>query len=186
MRRALIIAAVVVIAGLAARTALPETAVAPVVAERQASMKAIANAAKTISGIFDGKVAYDAAAFKAAAETIRRRSGNAMVDEFPPNSLGEPSAAKADIGQSREEFAALARHLESLAAALSDAADKAPDGISQAMRMKPGMAMGSSLLGKRAGSAAETDPSKIPAEHVFHLILQDCTNCHAKFRDKRQ
>lgn len=149
-------------------------------------MKAIANAAKTISGIFDGKVAYDAAAFKEAAETIRQRSGNAMVDEFPAGSLGEPSAAKVEIGLSREEFAALARHLESLATALSDAADDAPDGITEAMRMKPGMTMGSSLLGKRAGGAAEDDPSKMPAEHVFHLMLQDCTNCHAKFREKRQ
>jgi cytochrome c556 len=186
VRRVPVIAAVVVIAGLAAGTAFPETAVAPVVAERQASMKAMASAAKTISEIFAGKVAYDAAAFKAAAETIRRRSGSAMVDEFPAGSFGEPSAAKADIGQSREEFAALARHLESLAAALSDAADDAPDGITQAMRMKPGTAMGSSLLGKRAGGAAEDDPSKMPAEHVFHLMLQDCTNCHAKFREKRQ
>ncbi|RWL09475.1 cytochrome c [Mesorhizobium sp.] len=186
MRRVPIIAAVLVIAGIAAGTALPKTAVAPVVAERQASMKAMASAAKTISEIFAGKVAYDAAAFKAATETIRRRSGSAMVDAFPADSLGEPSDAKADIGQSREEFAALARHLESLAAALSDAADKAPDGITQAMRMKPGMAMGSSLLGKRAGGAAEDDPSKMPAEHLFHLMLQDCTNCHAKFREKQQ
>jgi cytochrome c556 len=185
VRRAPVIAAVLVTAGLAARTALPETAVAPVVAKRQASMKAMANAAKTISGIFDGKLAYDAVAFKEAAETIRRRSGNAMVDEFPAGSLGEPSAAKAEI-EPREEFAVIAGHLESLATALSDAADDAPDGITEAMRMKPGMAMGSSLLGKRAGGTADADPSKMPAEHLFHLMLQDCTNCHAKFREKRQ
>jgi cytochrome c556 len=54
------------------------------------------------------------------------------------------------------------------------------------MRMAPGTAMGSSLLGKRAGGAADADPSKLPAEHVFHLMRQDCTNCHAKFREKRQ
>jgi cytochrome c556 len=186
VRRVPVIAAVLVIAGLAARTALPETAVNPVVAGRQASMKEMASAAKTISRIFDGKLAYDAAAFKAAAETIRRRSGGAMVDEFPAGSFGAPSAAKAGIERSHEEFAELARHLESLAAALSDAADDAPDGITEAMRMRPGMAMGSSLLGKRAGGAAEADPSKMPAEHLFHLMLQDCTTCHAKFREKQQ
>ncbi|RJT27251.1 cytochrome c [Mesorhizobium waimense] len=186
MRRVPVIAAVIVITGLAARTALPETAVSPVVAERQASMKAMANAAKTISGIFDGKLPYDAAAFKAAAETIRQRSGGAMVDEFPAGSLGAPSAAKVEVDQFREEFAALAHHLESLAAALSSAADNAPNGITESMRMKSGMAMGSSLLGKRAGGTAAADPSKMPAEHVFHLMLQDCTNCHAKFREKRQ
>jgi cytochrome c556 len=166
--------------------AFSKNAVDPVVPKRQDSMKAMANAAKTISGIFEGKLAYDAAAFKAAAEDIRRRSGSAMVDEFPAGSLGPPSAAKAEIGQSREEFAALARHLESLAAALSSAADRAPDGITESMRMAPGTAMGSSLLGKRAGGAADADPSKLPAEHVFHLMRQDCTNCHAKFREKRQ
>jgi cytochrome c556 len=173
-------------AGIAAGAAFSENALDPVVAKRQDSMEAMANAAKTISGIFDGKLAYDAAAFKEAAETIRRRSGSAMVDEFPSGSLGTPSAAKAEIDQSREEFAALARHLESLAAVLSSAADRAPDGITESMRMTPGMAMGSSLLGKRAGGAADADPSKMPAEHVFHLMLQNCTNCHAKFREKRQ
>jgi hypothetical protein len=81
----------------------------------------------------------------------------AMVDEFPAGSLGAPSAAKAEIDRSREEFAALARHLESLAAALSSAADRAPDGITQSMRMAPGTAMGSSLLGKRAGGAGCDD-----------------------------
>ncbi|TIW14934.1 MAG: cytochrome c, partial [Mesorhizobium sp.] len=90
MRRVPIIAAVLVIAAIAAGTALPTTAVAPVVAERQASMKAMASAAKTISEIFAGKVAYDATAFKAATEPIRRRSGSAMVDAFPADSLGEP------------------------------------------------------------------------------------------------
>jgi cytochrome c556 len=174
------------VAGIVVGTAFSGNAVDPVVAKRQDSMKAMANAAKTISGIFDGKLAYDAGAFKKAAETIRRRSGSAMVDEFPPGSLGAPSAAKAEIDRSREEFTALARHLESLAAALSSAADHAPDGITEAMRMKPGMDMGSSLLGKRPGGAADADPSKMAAEHLFHLMRQDCTNCHAKFREKRQ
>ncbi|MER8583101.1 cytochrome c [Mesorhizobium sp. M1423] len=169
-----------------AGTALSGTAVTPVVAERQAAMKAMADAAKTISGIFDGKLAYDAATFKAAAETIRHRSGKAMVESFPGGSFGASSAAKVEIEQSREEFTALARHLQDLAAELSLAADNAPDGITESMRMAPGMAMGSSLLGKRAGVAAEADPSKMPAEHLFHLILQECTNCHAKFREKRQ
>jgi cytochrome c556 len=185
VRRIAVIAAMLLVTGIAG-SALSGTAVAPIVAERQASMKAMADAAKTISGMFDGKPTYDAAAFKGAAETIRRRSGKAMVESFPAGSFGAPSSAKVEIDQSREEFAALARHLESLAAALSLAADNAPDGITESMRMAPGMAMGSSLLGKRAGGATDADPSKMPAEHVFHLILQDCTSCHAKFREKRQ
>jgi cytochrome c556 len=166
VRRIFVIAAVLVISAIAAGTSLPRAAVAPLVAKRQAPMKAMANAAKTISAIFDRKLAYDAKAFKAAAEAIHRRSGSAMIDDFPAGSFGAPSAAKAEIGQSREEFAALADHLDPLATALSSAADNAPDGITEAMRMKPGIPMGSSLLGKRAGgAAAEDNASKMPAEH---------------------
>jgi len=109
-----------------------------------------------------------------------------MVEGFPASSLGNPSAARLEIDQSREEFAALARHLEGLATALSAAVDNAPDGITESMRMAPGMAMGSSLLGKRYGGVADADPSNMSAEHVFHLMLQDCTTCHARFRGKRQ
>jgi cytochrome c556 len=170
-------------AGMAA-THLPDNAV---ISGRQASMKEMAAAAKLIAGMFDGTVAYNAQAFKQAAETIRRRTGFALVAEFPVGSLGAPSAAKPNIDQSREEFVALARHIETLANALAADADNAPTGgISDAMRMGAGPAMGGSLLGKRAANAADVDPSKIPAEHVLHLILQDCTSCHAKFREKAQ
>jgi cytochrome c556 len=102
------------------------------------------------------------------------------------DTLGPPSAAKPDIQKSRQEFSALARHVETFAAALSTAAGKAPDGITEAMRMGRGTAMGGSLLGRRTPAASDADPSKIPAEHVFHLILQDCTSCHARFREKLQ
>ncbi|TIV70339.1 MAG: cytochrome c, partial [Mesorhizobium sp.] len=34
--------------------------------------------------------------------------------------------------------------------------------------------------------AAEADPARMPAEHLLHLILQDCTSCHSKFRQKQQ
>ncbi len=48
------------------------------------------------------------------------------------------------------------------------------------------MMTGGSLLGKRRTGKAEADPSTMPAEHVFHLMLQDCASCHAKFREKVQ
>lgn len=40
-----------------------------IVEGRQVSMKAMAASAKTIAGMFDGKVPYDAVAFKRAADT---------------------------------------------------------------------------------------------------------------------
>jgi cytochrome c556 len=156
------------------------------VAARQHSMKDMAEAARTIDWMFAGRRPYEAQAFKEAAETIRRHSGDALVTEFPPGSHEGESAATAEIDRSREEFAALANHLEQFAAALSDAADEAPNGITDEMRMAHGMAMGGSLLGRRSGMGANVDPSTIPAEHVFHLMLQDCASCHAKFRERVQ
>lgn len=157
-----------------------------IVLDRQASMKEMAAAAKTIAGMFDGRQAYDAAAFKAAAETIRARTGPALIAEFPGASLGAPSGARLEIDQARPEFEALARHIGTLASALATKAGQAPAGITDEMRMGSGLVMGGgSLLGKRPG-AVQADPAKLPAEHLLHLILQDCSSCHSKFRQKIQ
>lgn len=173
----------VVGAAAVAATHLPNN---PVVTTRQASMKEMAAAAKQIAGMFDGKIAYDQATFRQAAETLQRRT-RALTTEFPADSLGRPSGAKPEIEQSREEFDAFARHIEMLSSALAAEAEKAPaDGISDVMRMGPDTAMGGSLLGKRAGASRQLDPSKMPAEHLLHLIMQDCTGCHVKFREKVQ
>jgi cytochrome c556 len=157
-----------------------------IVKARQDSMKEMAAAAKTIAGMFDGKLAYDAAAFKVAAETIRARTGPALIAEFPSASLGPPSGAKPDIDLARPEFEALAHHIGTLGSALAADAERASSSITDDMRMGPGLVMGGgSLLGKRPGRT-EADPAKLPAEHVLHLILQDCSSCHSKFRQKVQ
>ena len=158
----------------------------PIVKARQASMKEMAAAAKTIAGMFDGRQAYDAVAFKAAADTLRARTGPALIGEFPSASLGPPSQARLQIDPARAEFEALANHIGTLADALAAKAEHAPAVITDDMRMGAGLAMGGgSLLGKRA-IAAEADPAKLPAEHILHLILQDCSACHSKFRQKAE
>lgn len=155
-----------------------------IVAARQASMKEMAAAAKTVAEMFDGKRAYDAAGFRAAAAALSARTGPALIAEFPKGTLGAPSGAKVEIDQARPEFEALARHIGRLAAALAAKADKAPAEISGDMRMGAGLLMdGGSLLSKRP-NATEGDPAKLPAEHLLHLILQDCSGCHSKFRRK--
>lgn len=88
--------------------------------------------------MFDGKILYDAAAFKHAAETLRAKSGDVLIAEFPQGSFGGTSAAKAEIGQFPAEFATLAHHVATLASALSATADRAPDKITDDMRMKSG------------------------------------------------
>ena len=158
----------------------------PVVKARQASMKEMAAAAKTIAGMFDGRQAYDAATFKAAAQTLRIRTGPALIAEFPSASLGPPSQARPEIDTARADFEALANHIGTLAEALAAKAEHAPDHITDDMRMGAGLAMGGgSLLGKRA-IPAEADPDKLPTEHILHLILQDCSACHSKFRQKAE
>ncbi|QPC95821.1 cytochrome c (plasmid) [Mesorhizobium sp. INR15] len=155
-----------------------------VVTSRQASMKDMAAAIRTIAGMFGGKLAYDPTTFKAAADTIRARTGAALIAEFPSGTLGPPSGAKLNIDQERSEFEALARHFGTLADVLAVDAARAPPTITSDMRMGPGMVTGGgSLLGKRPG-VAEIAPAKLPAEHVLHLILQDCSSCHAKFRER--
>ncbi|QPC95179.1 cytochrome c [Mesorhizobium sp. INR15] len=182
MNRISICLSLLVACGATMAAVLPDKGV---VERRQASMKEMAASVKTIAGMFGGKVAYDVQAFKQAAGKVPLYT-SALAAEFPNETLGQPSAAKLEIGQSREEFNALADHIASLASALSRQADGAPaDGIPKAMRMGPGMAMGGgSLLGKRSGAAEHADPSALAAEHLVHLILQDCTSCHAKFREK--
>lgn len=153
------------------------------VAARQASMRAMAAAAKTIAEMFGGKRAYDAASFKAAAEVLRARTG-ALMAEFPADTLGAPSGAKAEIDQARPEFEALASHIGGLADALATRAEDAPAQITGDMRMGAMTSMdGGSLLGKRL-KATQADPARLPAEHLLHLILQDCSSCHSKFRQK--
>ncbi|RWD65533.1 MAG: cytochrome c [Mesorhizobium sp.] len=180
-------AAVLALAGLL--TATPsQTAVAgdPVVAARRASMKEMAAAAKAIAEMFDGKRAYDPAAFKAAANALSARTGPALIAEFPVGTLGAPSGAKPEIDQARPEFEALASHIGRLAEALAAKAEEAPAAIGDDMRMGTGLPMdGGSLLGKRPNAAA-ADPARMPAEHLLHLILQDCASCHSKFRQRQQ
>ncbi len=141
-------------------------------------------APRSAAGMFEGKLSYDAAAFRDAAETIRRNSGDAQLSEFPAGSYGGQSDASAEIDGSRAEFAALAAHLEEFASALSKAAERAPQGITDDMRMAHGGLMGGSLLGRRTNGAEGSDSSRMPAEDVFHLMLQDCTGCQARFREK--
>ncbi|RUW49858.1 cytochrome c [Mesorhizobium sp. M1A.F.Ca.ET.072.01.1.1] len=183
--RAVVAAAMLALAGsLTFAPSLAAGSGGPIVAARQDSMKEMAAAAKAIAEMFDGKRAYDAAGFRAAAEVLRARTGRAMIAEFPDGTLGEPSGAKTEIDQARLEFESLARHVGDLADALATKAHNAPAKITADMRMGAGLPMnGGSLLGKRP-KVAEAEPAKMPAEHLLHLILQDCSSCHAKFRQK--
>ncbi|TJW85761.1 MAG: cytochrome c, partial [Mesorhizobium sp.] len=93
-------AAVLALAGsLLAAPSLAEGPSNAIVKARQASMKEMAAAAKAIAEMFDGKRAYEPAAFRAAAGTLSARTGPALIAEFPAGTLGAPSAAKPEVDQ---------------------------------------------------------------------------------------
>ncbi|MFC0808894.1 cytochrome c [Ensifer sp. P24N7] len=159
--------------------AAPDGSSDNLVQQRQRDMKAMANAAKTIDAMFKGSSAYDAKAFKAAAETIGSHSGERLSYLFEKSTAAPGSKASANIGAERRTFDKLAADLGVYASTLSAAADRNPDVLSPQMRMQGGDLMMGGPLARKAGVR---DISSMSAEHAFHLMLQTCTSCHAKFR----
>jgi len=149
---------------------------------RQLDMKSMAEAAKLIDSMFKSDTSYDSRLFKAAAETILKRSGNALVAHFEGNPVIVGSNVSSTILTERAAFAALANDLTVYANSLASAAENHPDALSADMRMKAGDAISLSPFRKKADAAKAV--SSITAEHAFHSMLQTCTSCHAKFRLK--
>jgi cytochrome c556 len=166
--------------GAVLMTAVPTPAAEDVVALRQADMKAMAAAAKTISGMFKDPAIYKAAEFRWAADTIRDRSGSVLAGHFASEAASPQSKARPNILEERDRFDRFANDLRDYAVALDAAAENNPGPMSASMRMKPGEPMGGGPLGTHVRN--EQELSAMPAEHAFHLMLQTCTTCHAKFR----
>lgn len=173
-----LIVAAIVAAGFSTTTA--QRAEIDVVRQRQQDMKAMAAAAKNIDAMFKGTLPYDAKAFKAATETIRAHSREKLSVLFEGSVTAEGSKASAGIEAERPKFDKLAADLGTYAAALSVAADRNPDVLALDMRMQGSDAKMGGPLAKRNPDVP--DPKTMPAEHAFHLMLQICTSCHAKFR----
>ena len=153
--------------------------------QRQVTMKSMAAATKIIDEMFRGKRPYDAGELGTAATLISTRSGKTLLDSFPAGSAGGRSEADVKIWTHWDEFTILADRLAILGAALAADVARSPDAIEGDMRMKPGTMMGGSLLGGRPKPLTEAEAASLPAEHVYHLMLEACTSCHAKFRMKR-
>ena len=183
MRRSTVVAGVLI--ACAGAAAMATAATGSMIERRQETMKSMAMAARTIGDMFRGKLSYDANAFKAAAELIRTRSGQALLDDFPPGSTGDRSEAKTEIWAQWDEFQILADRLSVLGAALAADAEASPDAIGSDMRMHGGAMMGGSLLGGRPKPLTAAEAAGLPAEHAYHLMLEACTTCHAAFRTKR-
>ncbi|HWT58846.1 MAG TPA: cytochrome c [Rhizobium sp.] len=152
-----------------------------VVAIRQVDMKAMAEAAKTISGMFKDSTTYKANEFRWAADTIRDRSGGVLSAHFASAAADRrQSKAGPNILKERDRFDRIANDLRDYAIALDAAAQKNPGPMTASMRMKPGEPMGGGPFGTHVRN--EHELSSMPAEHAFHLMLQACTTCHTRFR----
>lgn len=165
-------------AGMAQHSAVPGEAVVL----RQADMKAMAAAAKLIGNLFKDDSIYDGRAFERAAGTIRDKAGDVLSQRFAGNPVATGSAANSNITTDRGNFDALAQDLAVYAGALALLAERHPGGMTPDMRMKPGEVAGGGPFSKTV-DAATAAPS-MSAEHAFHMMLQTCTSCHAKFRTK--
>lgn len=93
------------------------------------------------------------------------------------------SEAKPDIAEERDRFDRLAGDLRAYARALDAAAKANPGAMTDSMRMRPDEPIGGGPLGTHVANASSL--SSLPAEHIFHLMLQTCTTCHARFRMER-
>lgn len=146
--------------------------------ERQLNMKSMAESARIIGELFAGKRSYSQQEFRQAAATIGSHAGKQLVDDFGGGPQPDSRADAETISSSSDEFKKLARDLEIYAAALSSAADRNPTSLG------PDTRMGGTLLGSPFGRKVDAarDAASMPAEHAYHLILQTCTSCHAKFR----
>lgn len=107
-------------------TAAMVSAEEDVVAIRQADMKAMAAAAKTISGMFKDSTTYKASEFKWAADTIRDRAGGVLSAHFASAADGRQSKAGPNILKERDRFDRIANDLRDYAVALDAAAQKNP------------------------------------------------------------
>ncbi|MFH1344027.1 MAG: cytochrome c [Pseudomonadota bacterium] len=150
------------------------------VERRQQAMKDMAAAAKTIAAMFSGDVAYDKTRLQEAASAFVLH-GSELSTLFTGSAETKSEADDRRIAAERKEFNEIAARLEELAVAFDRKAARAGSAITPDMRMGSSIPGGGSLLGARP-SRGEVSLNAVPAEHLFHLMLETCTTCHSKYR----
>lgn len=151
-----------------------------VVAQRQQDMKAMAAAAKSIATMFKSPETYSPGTFKDAADTIKSHSGRRLVDDFATLAAAKGSEANELIASEQERFAQLSDDLQRYADAVAHAASGSAGSMPGEMRMRVGEQVGGGPLAKRARN--DSNETTMSAEHAFHMMLETCTSCHARYR----
>ena len=108
-------AALLATAGVSATAESHATGSGDVVQDRQASMKAIGGAMRTIGGMAQGKVDFDAAAAQAALDSVAMEA--AMLPDLFMENVTEGSKAQPAIWENWEDFVAKAEMLKAAAEA---------------------------------------------------------------------
>lgn len=164
-------------------TVIPVAAVTgeadPVVLKRQADMKAMSAAAKSISERFSGRKPYDAAEFRAEARSIARMGGERLIAHFSSIAAADGSKARDVIAVERARFDEYARELAAYAEQVAAVAAEG-EAVPASMRMRAAeMTEGGPFARKRE---EKPDIASYSSEHAFHMMLQTCSSCHAAFR----
>ena len=167
--------AIVLATSVAAATAQP---LADFVEAHQLNMRSMAELSKAINDYFVGRRPYDETDFTATARLLQEHASK-LIAQFDDVIDAPGSFASPFIRADRPSFDAFARHLETYAAQIGAEALNAKE-IPSGMRMKASEA---SEGGPFANPSKEApDLSSYTSEHAFHMMLQTCTACHAKFR----
>jgi len=176
MRRWAGMAVIVITVGWSAAVA---ATVQDLVRLRQSDMKEIATSTKVLAEMFKNPETYASSTFEKAAEVVVARSGRHLVANFSDLAAAPGSKATDAIRDDRSRFAELAENLKTYASALAAAAREHPEAMTEDMRMKAAEPTEGGLLG-----ITPRQSQKMSAEHAFHLMLQTCASCHARFRQR--
>ena len=143
-----------------------------IVKQRMDAMDAISDATKSLAAMMRGIRPYDADAVSEAAATVRSHAGAALTGLFPEGSLHRPSEARPEIWSDWSEFQALAMRLSMVAAGLEQAAGN-------------GLAQDDASTREMAGQTSTRQLAKLPPDTVFKMLARTCSDCHGKFRVKK-
>ena len=94
--------------------------------KRQAAFQEILKVSENLTGMFRGRINYDADKFRAGATELERLS-HTPWQYFPKVQEGEQGRASDEIWQRQEQFHELARDFEAASLALMHSADAEPE-----------------------------------------------------------
>lgn len=160
---------------IVANLTLAHTGATGVVKERMDAMSSMAKAMRSLSQFMSGAVPYNSEVIRAAATSIAKQSGDAMVELFPKGSGGHPSEALDNVWTEREEFTRLANRLQTASLLLEMVATKGHstgDFDNELLQ---------SILNGDVPPTLDLAVG-LPVKSLISEMGQTCRMCHSRFR----